>query len=315
MIEDRSVRDWRACLLGTLTGALLAACGDGPTDPVADRLVVETGPVLELRIGSTHQLQARVLNAAGRTLPDAVISWSTSDTAIAKIDAVGMLRLAFSYTSCGWVAPGECRVQVTARSGGLQAMQTIVVLPYEPIVELNPKLLELEAGQTERIRTRILLELLDVPWCSVSYTARAPHIASVDARTGVVMASDVGRTIVDVAVSGRGCPTATLPVEIVVRPPWHTLSIAPNQSELLVAPGDSLRLTALVRNFKAVVYPALSVQWTSANPAVASIDSDGWVRVAPTAGSCSETPAACRVTITARSGKLVATAVVVVAQR
>ena len=289
-----------ACIL------VVAACAE-PIAVEPTSLTIEPGGAARtLRIGTHERLRAHLRGADGTDLGAAVVSWISSDTNVAKVDANGDLRIASSYTACNWVFPGECTFEIRAETGALSARQVVTVIPYEPTMDLNVKQLELEMGDTARIRASFQLELRPVTWCVASFSSREAAVAQVDASTGVVSAQDSGSTIIDVRAVGPLCPSQALQVQVRTREPLHTLTIEPGQN-ITLAPGDSVYLTAIVRNWKGVIYPAIAVTWFSSDPNVATVDARGSV----TAGFCSEADI-CRATITARSGRLTATATVVV---
>ncbi|HET9439779.1 MAG TPA: hypothetical protein VFO52_06395 [Longimicrobiales bacterium] len=277
---------------------VLAACSD-PTSSEPTALVIEPGAnARTLQIGSQQQLTAFYVDAQGRHVSDASVEWSSSDPSIAHIDPSGLLRLASSYTACDFVTPGLCQVEIIARAGEFEARQQLTILPYSPVMEVNVAQLYVEIGYPQQIFTSVLLELQPVPWCAVSYSVRDPAIAQVDPVTGIINGIDIGNTVIDVNVHGPICPGGDQ-VEISSIEPLHVISILPETQPYLTA-GESVQLTAFVTNWKEVVYPALYVQWTSSNPQIATVE-NGLVRAAP----CEGDDDVCRVTITARSGRLV----------
>ena len=283
---------------------LCCACADGPAAPTTPTLIIEPGAsaLHELRVGSTQQLSARV--EGGKI--DGPITWSTSDSTIARVDASGLLRIAVSYTACDWVTPGECQVKIVAAIGSVQATRTITVLPFEPTVELGSAHMNLEMGDSARISPRVVLEGMSVPWCALSYQSADAAIAGVGSASGMVTGFDEGTTVVNVVITGRLCPTAPARVQVTVRPPLHVLSILPADGDVVLAPGAVMQLVAQVQNWKGVIYAAPFVQWSSSDPAIATVQA-GLVRASGCAGV-----ATCSVVITARSGRLTATRVVII---
>ena len=83
------------CLLA-LTAAGIAACGNdhppaGPDLTLAATIAVSPDSV-RLMINDTARVRAAVLNVEGDTLPDAPVSFLSSDTTVATIDASGLVR-------------------------------------------------------------------------------------------------------------------------------------------------------------------------------------------------------------------------------
>ena len=297
----RSLPSFRSIVL---LGALALGCSDPSGTSAPARLVIDGGERRSVLIGSWEQLTARAVAANGSNAGPVQVTWSTSDADIATIDQRGELRVATTYTACNWVTPGQCTVRVFARSGDLAAEQVITVMPYTPVITVSVRQIDLEMGDSAQLRSRVLLEGRDVPWCEVTYASQDPAIARVDATRGVVTGLDEGTTFIDVNVTGPVCPPAPDGVRVINRPPWHSLSIVPDV-DTVVARGGSVQLVAQVRNGKGVEYPAIAVTWHSSDPAIATVD-NGLVRAVGCAASL------CQVTITARSGKLTATKLVVV---
>ena len=175
----------------------------------------------------------------------------------------------------------------------------LIVMPYEPIVEVSVTHLEMEAGDSQRISVRVLLENNDVPWCRVTFDSHDPVIAPVDSTSGIVHAAEVGNTMIDISARGVLCPRGTARVAVTNRAPIYVLAIVPGD-DVPLPPGTTLQLRAIVTNRKNVSYQAGVVQWTTSDANVATVGSDGVLRAGPCAAKC-------QATITARSGRLVAT--------
>jgi hypothetical protein len=293
--------------LALVATSLFGGCSDpAGNDPPVALSIQPGGAARTVRVGTQEQLQAHFMTAAGRLVGTTPASWTSTDTSIVKVDANGQLQLASSYTACNWVTPGLCQITVVARAGALRAQQLLTVVPYEPNVQLLTSEIDIETGDSARILANVFLETQPVPWCTFTYTSHDPAIARVHATTGMVVGSDLGSTIIDVNVIGPLCPSAPAQVPVVTRRQLYVLSILPDSVPVLVQ-GAALQLVAHVTNRKDVEYPALSVQWFSSDTTAAAVTSSGLVR----AGVCSAADG-CLVTITARSGRLVATKPIVI---
>jgi len=126
--------------------APLMACGDlvSPLPTVSDVLVTPPGVVLET--GSSVQLTAATVDAAGDTITGIPISWTSSDTTRAVISASGLLTP---------VRPGVAKVIATADRASTEV--PVVVLAPVATVTVVPDTLTLQIGY----QGVLLVELAD----------------------------------------------------------------------------------------------------------------------------------------------------------
>ncbi|MXX79130.1 MAG: hypothetical protein F4Z33_09355, partial [Gemmatimonadales bacterium] len=95
-------RVWRSAALGLLGMAILS-CGGGdasgpppgpppppPTATVPARITLEPEEVAVVA-GDTVRVRARVLNDRAQPISDAVVTWTSSDPAVATVDATGLV--------------------------------------------------------------------------------------------------------------------------------------------------------------------------------------------------------------------------------
>ena len=87
-----------------------------PPTPVATRIEVGPASVNLTAIGQTVQIQATILDQNGAAMSGAPVSWSSDNTAVATVNATGLVK-----------AVGNGAAQVTARSGNLSARVAVSV--------------------------------------------------------------------------------------------------------------------------------------------------------------------------------------------
>src|SRR5881394_2184314 len=100
-----------------LAVALVVGCThDEPTaTPVATQLAL-TAPSASLTLGSNEQLTVQVFDQDGSTMTFPSVTYSTSDTAVLRVDANGTVT---------GVAPGTARVTATVFGLTAQVMLTV----------------------------------------------------------------------------------------------------------------------------------------------------------------------------------------------
>ncbi len=125
-----------------LTVLLLGACGEDPIAPTPDATRVVSvsveAPSAVLRVGLTQQFTAVPRDAVGAALIGRVVTWSTSDPAVATIDGTGMLTALRAGT-----------VLVLATSETRQGSLSLIVSPQPSIAVITPSVLR--AGARARI--------------------------------------------------------------------------------------------------------------------------------------------------------------------
>jgi hypothetical protein len=100
-----------------LTGSLIA-CG-GESDPsVPDVVTLNTTSLSFSAVGATQPLTATITDQRGDPLPDAAVTWSSSDAAVATVSNTGLVT-----------ARGAGQAQVTATAGEATASADVSVVP------------------------------------------------------------------------------------------------------------------------------------------------------------------------------------------
>lgn len=152
--------------------------------------------------GTTHQLGATTLDAAGNTLAGRAVTWATGSNAVATVTADGRLSA---------VDPGQ--TTVTATSEGVVGMASITVLPI-PVasVVVTPGADTLLLDETRQLQVMLtsssgaVLSGRTVTWSSTD-----PQVAAV-ASTGLVTAYRPGTVTITAASEGReGTARITVP--------------------------------------------------------------------------------------------------------
>ena len=250
-------------------------CG-GRGDP--DLLLRVTPPQRRLTaVRDTTQFEASwlvvpedsALAAAGEgelrpVVPGDSLVWSSADTAVATVDRTGLV------TATG---NGATQVEARARGGSAQATVTVEQLPEE--LSVSPQRVDLAAiGATAEVSAGVRDRLgTDVAGAEVGWTSSDPSVASVGT-TGVITAEGNGTARVTArfgALAGS--------VEVTVAAAPASVEIAPTAAPL-AAIGETVQLSATVRDANGTVIPNAQLRWASSLSGVARVDSAGLVTAA-----------------------------------
>lgn len=209
---------------------------------------------LSLMVGQTALLAATI---TPNSATDKTVTWSSSDAAVATVDAAG------SVTA---VSLGTAIITVTCGSVSATCAVTVVSTPAEGIT-LSQTSAELKVGESVSLTATVYPE--DATDKTVSWRSSAPDIVSVDA-TGLVTAISVGDADITATCGNISavCEVAVLPILVEV--------ITLTTEEWSGAEGDCLQLEGIVLPENAT---DKSLTWTSSNENIAIVNNSGLVRI------------------------------------
>lgn len=238
----------------------LSACGgdDAPTSPTTLTGVSVSASSLSLTgVGSTATLTAS-LQPSGAS---ASISWTSSAPGVASVSGSG------SGSQATVTAVGGGSAQITARAGSFSATASVTVVPEVRTLSLPSDTLELRVGDSEAQTATIDGDTgADA---TLTWSTADPAIATVSA-AGVVTGVAAGTTLLTATAAAFPSVSATRVVR--VQAISLTLLVTPESAQL--ATGDTLSLEAAVTADPGV---DTSVEWTSSDPAIASVSATGLV--------------------------------------
>ena len=246
--------------------ATITASGSGvsgtATVTVAQRVsaVAVAAAVDTLVQGDTLRLTAEATDANGRAVPGAEFDWASGDTAVALVDATGLVT-----------AVGAGEVEISATTSQVVGRATLaVVAPAPTTVAITPDTVRLVAlGDTVRLAAEVrdqLGRVMDDE--SVEWASDDTLVSTIDS-TGLVVAAGNG-TVTITATAGSPTGTAT----VVVEQEAVALQLTP-EAVAFRALGDTLRLVAEAADANG--HPVDVVKWLSNDTAVAAVDAAGLV--------------------------------------
>ena len=236
--------------------------------PIASIVLQPTS--LNLVVGSTQQVSVSLRDASGNVLANRTVTWSTSNTSIARVSTSGVVT-AVAAGSATVIALSEGRIAtdpitVTAAPSGPTPVASVTVSPSTSTLQVGGRV---DLLAVPRDAQGNALDGRTFTWSSSNTS-----VATVNS-SGVVTAVATGTVAISATTDGKigtaqitvaQASTTTTPTRVVASPAINTLN----------ALGD-------VGQFSAVAYDAggapvaATVQWLSSNPAVATIDGVGRV--------------------------------------
>ena len=239
-------------------------------------------------IGETMQLSATVKDAKDQTVPGATVTWQSNNPAVAEVSSSGLVTARTNGTAT-----------IIATSAGKTTTAVILVTQSPATIIITPSSATLTAiGETVQLSTTVKdAKQQTVTGAIVSWSSNNPAVASVNS-SGLVTAHQNGTTTITATSNSQ--TTAAI---ITVAQASSTIAIH-SASATLTAIGETVQLSATVKDAKSQTVPGATISWSSNNPFVASISSTGLVTARGNG----------TVTITATSGGKSTTATITVAQ-
>ena len=204
MTRNRSLIRLSAALAGI---ALVWACGgDSPTapptpEPARPSTVTVSPTTARLTaLGATVQLMAQVRDQNAGMMAGATVTWSSSDTSVATVDASGLVT-----------GVGEGMATITASAGNASGSAVVSVMQPVATVEVSPSADTIGLGRTLQLTAEGFDENGDaVVGAAFSWESSDAAVATVDT-SGLVTGVTVGAaTITASAGSGQGTVEITV---------------------------------------------------------------------------------------------------------
>jgi alpha-tubulin suppressor-like RCC1 family protein/uncharacterized protein YjdB len=287
--NSRPLLTRRHCRTALLLATALVAChkdATGPSAPVATVAVTPTSTTLA--VGSTQPLGWTLTSATGTVLTGRAITFTSSDTLKATVNASGVILA---------VAVGSATITVT--SEGKTATVAVSVVPAIASVTVTPTSASVPVGTTVQLSATVKDGLGNVlTKDTVTWITSSTSTASVSS-TGLVTGRVVGSTTIT-AIAGPQSSFAVITVTSAVVATGPTLTVVPSAATITV--GTALQLSVTAKDAAGNSIPINAVTWSSGSPNTAAVSSTGLV-TGIAAGAA---------TITAQAGGLTATTAITV---
>src|SRR6266513_1669900 len=220
-----------------------------------------TPATVSLLRGTTVQLTATTTDSAANVLSGRTISWSSSDSAVAKVSAGGLV------TS---VVAGSASITATSEGQSGTVAVTVTSVPVDTL-QLAPTSASVFVGQ----RLQLTATAKDsagtaLPGRPVTWVSSNPSVATVNG-SGLLAGVTQGSATITATSEGKNA-TAAITVMIV---PVASVTVAPATASMSV--GQTVQLTATPKDSAGSALTGRPVTWTSSNTSVATVNGSGLV--------------------------------------
>lgn len=214
---------------------------------------------LTLEVGGGYTLLAIPHGTRGQMIFGRTATWTNLDPAILELVPVGSDRATVKGLAAGF---GGVRAEVEGYS---YSMGIYVSRPAVGSIEVSPNPVSLRVGESVDL-TATVRDIRGnlVTDCSVTWLA--PYFSGAQVvSTGQTTATVTGQFASSAATITASCEGVSRQVEVLVtRVPVGSITLTPSNSNLTI--GQSVLLTAVVRDINGTIVTDRVVTWTSTNP-------------------------------------------------
>src|SRR5437879_2606196 len=208
-----------------------------------------------MSMGATQQLSASPKDAAGNVLTGRVITWTSSNTAIATVSATGLVT---------GVAAGTATITVTSEGQSGTASVAVANVPVASVT-VSPTAPNMYLGGTVQLTATPKDAAGNVlGGRTVTWTTSNGVVATVSA-SGLVTGVAIGAATITTTSEGQSGTSAVTVSNV----PVASVVLSPATASVLV--GGTVQLSATPKDAAGNVLTGRVVAWTSSNPAIATV--------------------------------------------
>jgi uncharacterized protein YjdB len=212
-------------------------------------------------IGSTTQAAATARDAAGNVLTGRTVTWSSSNVAVARVSAAGIVT---------GINTGSATI--TATSEGKSGTATVTVTPATVAsVTVSVAASTLAVGATtQATATPKDASGNTLTGRTIAWTTSDASIATVSS-TGIVTATGVGSASITATIEGKSGTRA------ITVTPVSVASVTVSLAASSIVSGATTQATATTTDATGAVLTGRTITWSTSNAAVATVSATGLV--------------------------------------
>lgn len=229
--------------------------------------VTVTSSTREINVGGTVNMTAAVVPG---DLPDTQLTWTSSNTDVAAVDANGVVSAKIRGTAI---------ITATVQNGLLDSQYgscEIKVIQPVTTITVSPTSLEMYEGD-EISMEKLNITLAPTDADDATWKATSSDETVVTVSDGKIRAQKDGKATISIFPNNPASESVKAEVSVTVRAKVSGIVISGNKN---IKVGESLQLSAAVKPANA----NQDVKWSSSNPEVATVDQKGLVTANKTKG-------------------------------
>src|SRR5436190_178758 len=229
--------------------------------PVAVAAVTISPSSATIFVGSSAQLTAVPKDSAGNALVGRVVTWGSSNSAVATVSGSGLVTAA---------ALGSAAVTATSEGKSSSATITVASVPVASVT-VSPTSASIAVGATQQL-SAVTKDSAGASLAGrvVTWASSNPAVATVNSSALVTGVAAGSATITATSEGKSG--TSVITVTIV---PVASVTVSPASASLFV--GGTRQLSAVTKDAAGNTLTGRVVTWSSSNTAVATVNRSGLV--------------------------------------
>lgn len=222
--------------------------------------VIVSPPTATVTAGQTVSFSATVRDTSGAVVTDRVVTWRSSNTAVATVSAAGVVT---------GVTPGVVTITATSEARSGSAAVTVLPVPVATVT-LDPTSVTLEPGQTAPLSaTTKSADGTVLTGRTVTFSSDNVSVASVSS-DGIVTGVAPGAATITATSEGKTATTT-----VTVQPTVASVVVSPN--EVFIRRNGTVQLSATAYDASNNVIIGRAITWSTSDDHLATVSATGLV--------------------------------------